>query len=68
MKKLLFIGISYYQYTAEIINEFKSIGYDVTFYPIEPRTLYYKGIRTISKNIFKSVIDKYHQLLIPKFK
>jgi hypothetical protein len=66
MKKILFIGLDYHNYTTEIIREFNGLGYDVEFYSIIPRTLYYKALNTISKAKYRQKLDAYHADIINK--
>lgn len=63
-KKILFIGLSFYNYPAEIIKTLESKGYEVSFHAILPFTLPVRIFRHLSKRIYDRLIDKYHQKII----
>jgi aspartyl/asparaginyl-tRNA synthetase len=53
MKKILFIGISYYAYTERIIQTLESKGYVVTHYPLENRSFWMKTFKKFLPNLYK---------------
>lgn len=68
MKKILFIGIDYYNYTKEIIKTMELMGYHVTFYPLRLMSFYDRVLHTIAGEYFQKKMDKYHQMIIEKEK
>lgn len=63
---ILFIGLPYHKYTAEIINELNRQKYNVKYYPIKLRSLLFKIIQSISQNLFMKLHEKYHNKVIKK--
>ena len=68
MKNLLFIGLTYHDYTKEMILELKKLGFNVTFHSIKPRSFINKVLHSISPAIFKIKLDKYHSDIIEQEK
>lgn len=68
MKRVLYIGLDYYHYPKMICQEIENIGYQVDFFQIEPRNLFYKVSRYLAKKWYKNYIDKYHKNIIEKTK
>ena len=66
MKKILFIGLDYYNYPKTIKMEIEKLGCQVDYYQIEPRTLFYKTTRYIFKWLYRKSLDKYHSDIIAK--
>ena len=66
MKKILFIGLDYYNYPKTIKMELENLGYQVDYYQIEPRTLFYKTTRYIFKWLYRKSLDNYHSDIIVK--
>lgn len=64
MKKLLFIGLDYHGYTRAIIEEFKGLGYEVTFHEIEPWTTLRKVYRRLSPDGYRRMRERYHRRII----
>lgn len=64
MPRVLYIGLDYYHYPKMICQEMENIGYEVDFYPIEPRSFFYKASRYLAKKSYKDNLDKYHQKII----
>lgn len=63
-KKVLFIGLSYYNYPVEISKKIEEKGYGVKYYAIEPRTFFVKSLRYLSKSIYEKKLDQYHKNII----
>ena len=66
MKKILFIGLDYYHYPKTIKIELEKLDFQVHYYPIEPRTLFYKTTRYIFKRLYRKFLDNYHSEIITK--
>jgi hypothetical protein len=60
--KVLFFGIQYHNYTNAIINEMQRLGGEVTFVDLQPRSLLFKGIRTLAGPIYEAYVQR--QLLL----
>lgn len=67
-KKILYIGMDYYHYPKMIVEGLEALGFQVDFYPIEPRTIFYKSTRYIAKKIYRIALDMYHSKIINKSK
>ncbi len=68
MARVLYIGLDYYHYPKMICQEMVNIGYQVDFFPIEPRSFFYKASRYVAKKSYKKNIDKYHKRIIEETK
>ena len=66
MKKILFIGLDYYHYPKSIKMELEKLGCQVDYFPIEPRTLFYKTTRYIFKWLYRKYLNNYHSDIISK--
>lgn len=64
--KILYIGLDYYHYPKMIREGLEKLGYDVDYYPIEPRTLFYKISRYLFKSAYRRALDAYHSAVITK--
>ncbi|MFH0709184.1 MAG: hypothetical protein V2A75_03165 [Pseudomonadota bacterium] len=64
--KILYIGLDYYHYPKMITEGIEKLGYQVDYYPIEPRTLFYKMTRYLFKLAYRKALDKYHDMIITK--
>lgn len=64
MKRILFIGISWYNYANEIITVLMENGFEVSYYPIEPRTIYFRGLHNVSEYLYNKAMARYHLSLI----
>ncbi len=64
--RVLFIGLDYYHYPDAISRGLERLGYQVDYYPIEPRTLFYKISRYILKPLYRASLDRYHHNIINK--
>ncbi len=64
MNKILFIGLDYYHYPKVISDAFSAREYAVEFYPIEPRTNFFKVARYAFPNVYRKSLDQYHSELI----
>ena len=67
-KRILLVGRNYFFYTHEIISQIEnSSNFNVTFYPIEPESFFYKLANKF--NFFsKNVLVRYHKNIIKKEK
>jgi hypothetical protein len=68
MKNLLFIGLTYHDYTKEMIVELEKLGYNVRFHSIKPRNFFNKVLHSISPTIFQKKLDEYHSAIIEEEK
>ena len=66
MKRLLFIGLRWLNYTDEIASEFRRLGFDVSFHEILPRTLLYKSTRRLNERMYRRLLDQHHRDIIAK--
>lgn len=66
MKKVLFIGLDYYNYPKVIKVELEKLGFQVDYYQIEPRTLFYKSTRYIFRWLYRKFLNQYHSDIIAK--
>lgn len=78
-KKVLFIGIGFYDYDQAIINEFKKLGYDVDYYSEVPKGFWYKlsmrlkfkkgidlAVNRVNNFIVKDSADAYDLIFVIK--
>lgn len=68
MSKVLYIGLDYYHYPNVISEAIKLQGDEVDFYPIEPRTLFFKITRYVAQFCYRNALDRYHKSIISKTK
>lgn len=68
MKKILFIGIDYYDYTKEIIDNIERQGYAVIYYPLRLMDTISRIQHTITPNLFQKKQDCYHNEILEKEK
>lgn len=66
MKRLLLIGFPVFNYIDEIIAEAELLGYQVTYYNIEPWTPRHKLIRRINQARFASIRDQEQRDIIER--
>lgn len=59
-KKVLFVGLWYQDYTAAIIKEMKLAGYDVSYVDIQPRNIFFKILRTLSRSLYNKYLELHH--------
>lgn len=62
--KVLFIGLNYFHYPEAISSGLEKLGYQVDYYSIEPRTLFYKVLRNSLNSIYRIFLDRYHHNII----
>ncbi len=60
MKKILFIGLPYHTYTAEIDAELQAQGHSVSFHDIQPRDLLMKTLRVTARAAYQRRLDAHH--------
>lgn len=68
MKKILFIGWDYQNYTHEIVAEFGEQGFSVTYYPLHPYSLPTKIRRLVSPQWATDVETKQQRVMVEKEK
>lgn len=68
MKKVLFIGWDYQNYTHEIVAEFREQGFSVTYYPLHPYSLPTKIRRLVSPQWATDVETKQQRVMVEKEK
>ena len=64
ISRVLFVGLNYYHYPEAISRGLERLGYQVDYYPIEPRTLFYKISRYILNPLYRASLDRYHRNII----
>ena len=64
MKRLLLIGLRYHIYTDEIAAEFERLGFVVTFYEVQPRSLLFKTARRALPAYYGRMIERHHRAII----
>tara|TARA_R100000935_G_C2800142_1_gene150091 strand:- start:86 stop:1069 length:984 start_codon:yes stop_codon:yes gene_type:complete len=62
--RILFIGIRYHTYTQAIIDEMELLGADVTFVDIQPRSLFFKVYRTLSRSLYQNFTRQHLQAAV----
>lgn len=60
MKKILFIGLPYHTYTADIVAELRAQGHSVSFHDIQPRDLLMKTLRVTARAAYQRRLDAHH--------
>ncbi len=65
-KRVLFIGLSYYAYTARIAGSLREKGFEVTYYPQENRGFWSKTIRKLLPSLYRSRLRRYHARMVEK--
>lgn len=68
VSRILFIALDYYHYPKVISDMIRSMEYEVEFYPIEPRNLFFKVTRYVAKPIYRFFLSRYHKKIILKTK
>ena len=68
MKKILFIGINYYDYTKEIIKHIEKEEYRVTYYPLRLMDTLSRVQHTLTPQLFQKKQDRYHEEIMEKEK
>lgn len=66
--KILFFGLNYHDYTRNIIDEMISLGCDVTYVDIQPRSVSFKVIRTLRRNLYDRYLELHHASAIKESK
>jgi hypothetical protein len=64
MARILFIGIDYYRYVAEIQHVLVRQGHEVDYRPIEPVDFWSKSYKKIAPGAYRAWLDGYHARLI----
>lgn len=68
MKKILFIGLDYHNYTKAIAQELERSHGKVDYYSIQPRNFQFKIIRRISIKQWQEMLNAHHARIINKLK
>lgn len=63
-KKVLFIGLDYYEYPVEICEEMIALGIEVDYHPIFPNSNYIRLLRLYLSKQYNYVLHKYHISII----
>ena len=58
--KILFIGLDYHTYTRSIIAEMAALAADVTYVDIQPRSLWFKVLRTVGRAGYDRYLTGHH--------
>jgi len=58
--KILFVALDYHDYTQKIIAEMQSLGGEVTYVDILPRSTFYKVFRTLTPARYASFLRRHH--------
>lgn len=58
--KILFIGLDYHTYTRSMIAEMKALGASVHYVDIQPRSLFYKLLRTVVRSSYDKFVERQH--------
>lgn len=66
--KILFFGLNYHDYTGNIIDEMISLGGDVTYVDIQPRSIIFKVLRTLGRNLYDRYLEFHHASAIKQSK
>lgn len=64
VRRVLFIGLSYYSYTTAIIEGLRDKGFAVTYYPAEKRGFWSKTLKKLLPAIYQSRLRRYHERVI----
>lgn len=64
MARILFIGIDYYDYAAQISAAFRRLGHSVDFHPIEHRGFAARSAKTFATTAYEKRRAAYHARLI----
>ena len=62
--KVLFFGLDYHTYTQEIIAEMKVFGATVNYVDIQPRTVFFKFLRTLGRSLYDRYLESHHAAAI----
>lgn len=62
--KILFVGLNYHAYTRGIIAEMEALGATVTYVDIQPRSLFFKVLRTVGRSAYEKYLNDHHQAAI----
>lgn len=63
-RRVLVIGIAYYEYTARIVAELRTRGDAVTYAPIEKPSLLWRTCKRFARARYARMLDRYHQKLL----
>jgi len=66
--RILFFGLNYHDYTRNIIDEMRAVVGDVTYVDIQPRSLFFKVLRTAGRRFYDRYLDVHHASAISKSK
>lgn len=66
--KVLFFGLDYHDYTRSIIDEMRALDGEVTYVDIQPRSLFFKMLRTAGRPLYDRYLDAHHASAIDRSK
>ncbi|KPP95478.1 hypothetical protein [Erythrobacter sp. HL-111] len=64
MARILFLGIDYYHYSANICAAFERLGHDIDFRPMEDRGFASKSLKKFAPGAYRRRLDAYHDRVI----
>jgi len=59
--KILFFGLDYHNYTRSLIREMEAQGGDVVYVDIQPRSLFFKSLRTVARALYERYLQIHHE-------
>ncbi len=63
-KKILLVGLDYFDYTREIVNALVGLGNEVHFHDIQPPRLPLKVLRKFAPSKYPQALDIYHREIL----
>lgn len=67
-RRVLVIGIAYYEYTARIVAELQARGDMVTYAPIEKPTFAWRTCKRFAPAAYARLLNRYHQQLLQQLR
>jgi hypothetical protein len=68
LMNILFIGLDYHNYTSSIVAEMRNLGMSVEYFDIQPRSIFFKSIRTVRRSVYDGFLKKHHEKFIAQSK
>jgi hypothetical protein len=65
-RRVLVIGIAYYEYTTRIVSELRARGDSVTYAPIEKPSLLWRTCKRFAPARYVRMLDRYHRRLLAR--
>lgn len=66
-RRVLVIGIAYYDYTARIVTELRARGDIVTYAPIEKPSFAWRTVKRFTQDLYVRMLQRYHGQLLAQF-